>query len=63
MIAFLSVPVLFGMAASALIFGIMNSYAPLVLHSGKCYSYKLTGPVVGVVLTVLGGFMIPKVTS
>lgn len=56
---FYLVLVLFGMAASALIFGIMNSYATLKGIQANV-TYKLTGPVVGVVLTVLGGFMIPK---
>jgi hypothetical protein len=56
---FYLVLVLFGVAASALIFGIMNSYASLKGIQANV-TYKLTGPVVGVVLTVLGGFMIPK---
>jgi hypothetical protein len=51
--------VLFGMAASALIFGIMNSYASLKGIQSNV-TYKFTGPVVGVILTVLGGFMLPK---
>ncbi len=56
---FYLVLVLFGMAASALIFGIMNSYASLKGIQADV-TYKFTGPVVGVILTVLGGFMIPK---
>lgn len=56
---FYLVLVLFGMAASALIFGIMNSYASLK-GIKTTVSYKFTGPVVGVILTVLGGFLIPK---
>jgi hypothetical protein len=56
---FYLVLVLFGMAASALIFGIMNSYATLKGIQANV-SYKFTGPVVGVILTVLGGFLIPK---
>ncbi len=59
---FYLVLVLFGMAASALIFGIMNSYAT-VKGIQADITYKLTGPIVGVVLTVLGGFMIPKGSS
>ncbi len=56
---FYLVLVLFGIAVSALIFGIMNSYAALNgVQSGV--TYKFTGPVVGVILTVLGGFMLPK---
>jgi hypothetical protein len=54
--------VLFGMAASALIFGIMNSYASLKGIQSNV-TYKFTGPVVGVILTVLGGFMLPKGSS
>ncbi|CAN5630934.1 hypothetical protein BH11BAC5_BH11BAC5_47790 [soil metagenome] len=59
---FYLVLILFGMAASALIFGIMNSYATLKGIQANV-TYKLTGPVVGVILTVLGGFMIPKGSS
>jgi hypothetical protein len=56
---FYLVLVLFGIAVSALIFGIMNSYASLNGIESNV-TYKFTGPVVGVILTVLGGFMIPK---
>lgn len=56
---FYLVLVLFGIAASALIFGIMNSYATLKGIQANV-TYKFTGPVVGVILTVLGGFLIPK---
>ena len=56
---FYLVLVLFGMAASALIFGIMNSYASLNGIQSNV-TYKFTGPVVGVILTVFGGFMLPK---
>ena len=59
---FYLVLVLFGMSASALIFGIMNSYATLKGIQADV-TYKFTGPVVGVILTVLGGFMIPKGSS
>ncbi len=56
---FYLVLILFGTAASALIFGIMNSYASMKgITSGA--EYKFTGPVVGVIITVLGGFMLPK---
>ena len=56
---FYLVLVLFGIAVSALIFGIMHSYATLSgVQAGV--TYKLAGPVVGVILTVLGGFIIPK---
>lgn len=59
---FYLVLVLFGIAASALVFGIMNSYASLKGIQANV-TYKFTGPVVGVILTVLGGFLIPKGTS
>jgi hypothetical protein len=59
---FYLVLILFGMAASALIFGIMNSYASLKGIQANV-TYKFTGPVVGVILTVLGGFLIPKGSS
>jgi hypothetical protein len=51
--------VLFGIAVSALIFGIMHSYASLKGVQSNV-TYKFTGPIVGVILTVLGGFLIPK---
>ena len=49
--------VVFGIAASAVVFGLMNSYASL---KGETLNRKLqlTGPIVGVVLTVFGGFYI-----
>jgi len=59
---FYLVLVLFGIAVSALIFGIMNSYATLNGVQSNV-TYKFTGPVVGVILTVLGGFMLPKGSS
>ena len=59
---FYLVLILFGIAASALIFGIMNSYATLKGIQSNV-TYKFTGPIVGVILTVLGGFMLPKGTS
>src|SRR4051812_2373010 len=51
--------VLFGIAVSALIFGIMHSYASLKGVQANV-TYKFTGPIVGVILTVLGGFLVPK---
>ena len=55
---FYLVLILFGISASAVIFGIMNSYA--VLKGEKFNTkFKLAGPVVGVVLTVVGGFYLP----
>lgn len=56
---FYLVLVLFGIAASALIFGVMNSYASLKGIQSNV-TYKFTGPVVGVLITVIGGFMLPK---
>jgi hypothetical protein len=56
---FYLVLILFGIAASALIFGIMNSYASLKGVQSNV-TYKFTGPIVGVILTVVGGFMLPK---
>lgn len=49
--------VVFGIAASAVVFGLMNSYASL---KGETLDKKLqlAGPIVGVVLTVFGGFYI-----
>ena len=54
--------ILFGIAASAVVFGIMNSYATL---KGEKFStrFKLAGPVVGVVLTVFGGFYLPHASA
>src|SRR5690606_7585944 len=51
--------IVFGIAASAVIFGLMNSYASL---KGETLNKRiqLAGPVVGVVLTVFGGFYIPQ---
>ncbi|MFC0773649.1 TIR domain-containing protein [Terrimonas alba] len=50
--------IIFGIAASAVIFGVMNSYATL---RGEQFNtkFKLAGPIVGVVLTVFGGFYLP----
>ena len=47
--------IVFGIAVSAVIFGLMNSYASL---KGETLNKKiqLAGPIVGVVLTVFGGF-------
>ena len=54
--------ILFGVSASALVFGVMNSYA--VLKGDRLEAkYKFTGPIVGVILTVLGGFYLPKAPS
>jgi hypothetical protein len=50
--------ILFGISTSAIIFGVMNSIGTLKgEYSGT--KYYLTGPAVGVVLVVLGGFWLP----
>ena len=50
--------ILFGIAASAVVFGVMNSYATL---KGESFNnkFKLAGPVAGIVLVVLGGLYLP----
>ena len=51
--------ILFGIAASALVFGAMNSYG--VLNGEKLDTkFEFAGPIVGVILVVLGGFFLPK---
>jgi len=54
--------VVFGISASAMVFGAMNSYGVL---KGEQFStkFRLAGPVVGVVLVVVGGFYLPKGTN
>lgn len=51
--------ILFGISASAVVFGIMNTYAVL---TGKKQNVqlKMTGPGVGVILVVLGGLYLPQ---
>jgi len=51
--------IVFGIAASALVFGAMNSYGAL---SGQKLDtkFQFAGPVVGVLLVVWGGFALPK---
>ncbi len=51
--------ILFGISASALVFGVMNTYATF---TGKKQSaqLKMTGPGVGVLLVVLGGLYLPQ---
>ncbi len=56
---FYLVLILFGIAASAVVFGLMNSYAVIKGEKYKT-SFRLAGPVAGVVLTVLGGFYLPQ---
>lgn len=54
--------ILFGIAASALVFGAMNSYGML---SGQKMDtkFQFAGPVVGVLLVVMGGFYLPKAAT
>ncbi|MBC7886889.1 MAG: TIR domain-containing protein [Ferruginibacter sp.] len=54
--------ILFGTSISALVFGVMNTYAVL---KGKQQnvSLKMAGPGVGVILVVLGGFYLPPKTA
>jgi hypothetical protein len=54
--------VLFGISVSALVFGLMNSYA---VFKGEKQNAKLkiTGPAVGVMLVVLGGFYLPRTSD
>lgn len=59
---FYLVLIVFGIAASALIFGAMNSYG--VLSGEKLDTkFQFAGPVVGVILIVLGGFYLPKTAT
>lgn len=51
--------ILFGIAASALVFGAMKSYGELSGHRFDT-KYSFAGPVVGVMLVVLGGVYLPK---
>ncbi len=50
--------IVFGISFSALLFGVMNSYGSLQGKESNT-TYKFTGPIVGVILTVLGGFYLP----
>jgi hypothetical protein len=57
--AFYLVLILFGISASAIVFGAMNSYG--VLKGRKLGTeFQFAGPAVGVILVVLGGFYLPK---
>jgi hypothetical protein len=59
---FYLVLILFGIAASAVVFGIMNSYA---IVKGEKFStrFKVAGPAVGVLLTVVGAFSLPHASA
>jgi hypothetical protein len=50
--------ILFGISASALIFGVMNTYAVLKGEKQNI-QLKMAGPGVGVILVVLGGLFLP----
>lgn len=54
--------IIFGISASAMVFGVMNTYAVL---TGKKQNVqlKMAGPGVGVVLIVLGGLFLPHTAS
>ncbi len=51
--------ILFGISTSALVFGVMNTYAVLT-GKQQNVSLKMTGPGVGVILVVLGGLYLPQ---
>ncbi len=52
--------ILFGIATSAIVFGLMNTHAVLT-GKEQNWQLKMTGPGVGVVLVVLGGiYLIPN---
>lgn len=54
--------ILFGISASALVFGVMNTYAVLT-GKEQNVQLKMTGPGVGVILIVLGGLYLPQKTA
>ena len=49
----------FGISVSALVFGVMNTYAVLT-GKQQDVTLKMTGPGVGVILVVLGGLYLPQ---
>lgn len=51
--------ILFGISASALVFGVLNTYAVLTGKQGNL-QINMVGPGVGVLLIVLGGFYLPE---
>jgi hypothetical protein len=51
--------ILFGISASALVFGVMNTYAVLTGKQNN-FRLKVVGPGVGVILVVLGGLYLPQ---
>ena len=56
--SFYLILVLFGIAVSALVFGVMNSYA-FFKGAKQDARLKLAGPAVGIALILLGGFYLP----
>lgn len=50
--------ILFGISTSALVFGVMNTYAVLT-GTKQNIQLKMAGPGVGVILVVLGGLFLP----
>lgn len=54
--------ILFGISTSALVFGVMNTYAVLT-GKQQNVSLKMTGPGVGVILVVLGGLYLPQASA
>lgn len=54
--------ILFGISTSALVFGVMNTYAVLT-GKEQNVQLKMTGPGVGVILVVLGGLYLPQHSS
>jgi len=54
--------IIFGVAVSILLFGVTRSYA---LMKGVQFGakYRFSGPIVGVILVVVGGFYLPKGTA
>ena len=57
--SFYFILVLFGIAVSGLVFGVMNSYAFFKVAKQDA-RLKLAGPAVGVILILLGGFYLPS---
>ena len=51
--------IFFGISVSALVFGVMNTYAVLT-GKQQNVTLKMTGPGVGVILVVLGGLYLPQ---
>jgi hypothetical protein len=60
--SFYLVLVLFGIAVSALVFGIMNSYATAKGEKDSV-GLTITGPAIGILLIVFGGLYLPSKSS